>query len=288
VAKFIKSPLRYPGGKSRAVKIITPLIPQFSEFREPFVGGGSIFLQLKQSYPQNRFWINDLYTELSNFWQQAQVDVSGMVAQIIHWKTQFIDGKTLYQFLLDNFSRFNMLEKASAFFIFNRITFSGTTEAGGFSEQAFQKRFTLSSIKRLAELKAVLPQTIITNIDYSALVSAPGKDVFIFLDPPYFSATKSALYGKRGTLHKNFDHQRFAEVMRTCEHRWLITYDDSSYIRELFGFANIYEWNLMYGMRNQTPQSRQLGNELIIANYSLNKLKLLDFENSMEQQKICY
>ncbi len=281
MAKFIKSPLRYPGGKSRAVKIITPLIPQFSEFREPFVGGGSIFLHLKQFYPQNKFWINDLYAELSNFWQQAQVDVSGMVAQIIHWKTQFLDGKILYQFLLDNFSKFNGLEKASAFFIFNRITFSGTTEAGGFSEQAFQKRFTLSSIKRLAELKAVLPQTIITSIDYSALVSAPGKDVFIFLDPPYFSATKSALYGKRGTLHKNFDHQRFADVMRACEHQWLITYDDSSYIKELFNFANIYEWNLMYGMRNQTPQSQQLGNELIITNYSLDKLNLLGFEDSM-------
>lgn len=32
---MIKSPLRYPGGKSRAVKIISPIIPEFKEFREP-------------------------------------------------------------------------------------------------------------------------------------------------------------------------------------------------------------------------------------------------------------
>jgi DNA adenine methylase len=41
---MIKSPLRYPGGKSRAVKLISALIPEFDEFREPFLGGGSVFI----------------------------------------------------------------------------------------------------------------------------------------------------------------------------------------------------------------------------------------------------
>jgi site-specific DNA-adenine methylase len=44
---MIKSPLRYPGGKSRAIKFITQLIPEFKEYREPFVGGGSVFVYLK-------------------------------------------------------------------------------------------------------------------------------------------------------------------------------------------------------------------------------------------------
>lgn len=38
---MIKSPLRYPGGKSKAIKFIAPLIPKFKEYREPFLGGGS-------------------------------------------------------------------------------------------------------------------------------------------------------------------------------------------------------------------------------------------------------
>ena len=59
---MIKSPLRYPGGKSRAIKIISDLIPTFKEIREPFVGGGSVFLYAKQKYPQKIFWVNDLYT----------------------------------------------------------------------------------------------------------------------------------------------------------------------------------------------------------------------------------
>ena len=48
MAKLAKSPLRYPGGKSRALKQILPLIPlNMSEFREPFVGGGSVFCNPK-------------------------------------------------------------------------------------------------------------------------------------------------------------------------------------------------------------------------------------------------
>lgn len=45
---MVKSPLRYPGGKSRAVELISKLVPQFDEFREPFLGGGSLFVYLKQ------------------------------------------------------------------------------------------------------------------------------------------------------------------------------------------------------------------------------------------------
>ena len=55
--------------------------------------------------------------------------------------------------------------------------------------------------------------------------------------------------------------------MRNCKHKWLITYDDSDYIRELFSFANIIPWNLTYGMRNVSPGSDQKGEELFISNY---------------------
>ena len=53
----IKSPLRYPGGKSRALKQILPIVPEFKEFREPFVGGGSVFFALKQLFPDKKFHI---------------------------------------------------------------------------------------------------------------------------------------------------------------------------------------------------------------------------------------
>jgi len=278
---MIKSPLRYPGGKSKAINLIFTLIPQFTEYREPFLGGGSLFIYLKQKYPNKKFWINDLYFELYKFWEICQKDIDELVKQIIEWEKKYSVGKTLHRFLIENMKQFNDVEKASAFFIFNRITFSGTTEAGGYSEQAFKGRFTQSSIERVKALKKILDYTKITNMDYQEVVAADGENVFIFLDPPYYSATKSALYGKNGNLHKGFDHYRFAEVMKKCKHKWLITYDDSKFIRELFSYANIMTWNLTYGMRNVTENSNQNGKELFISNYlealpSENQLKLFE------------
>jgi DNA adenine methylase len=270
---MIKSPLRYPGGKSRAVDLITNILPDFQEFREPFVGGGSIFIHLKQLFPKRKFWINDLYTELYKFWQVSQTDLRNVIKQVETWKSEFQNGKELHKFLAENIASFDDLQTASAFFVFNRITFSGTTEAGGFSQQAYEKRFTDSSIWRLQQLKNVLKNVKITNFDYQKVVEAKGENVLIFLDPPYFSATKSALYGKNGKLHKAFDHQRFAETLKNCPHKWLITYDDCEFIRELFSFAEITSWNLMYGMRNQTATSDQRGKELFISNFEIASVK---------------
>lgn len=278
---MIKSPLRYPGGKSKAIDQILPLIPHFDEFREPFVGGGSVFLALKQIYPDRKYWINDLYFELYKFWEYAQKDLESVVSQVVLWKNEFKNGKELHKFLGENRSSFNDIEKASAFFVFNRITFSGTTEAGGFSEQAFQKRFTGTSIERLMRLKQVIKNTEITNLDFQTVIEKEGENVFIFLDPPYFSATKSALYGKNGKLHKGFDHERFAQVMKNATHKWLITYDNCDYIKDLFSFAHIVEWDLMYGMRNQTENSNQLGKEVFIANFEIDYKKATKKEQAL-------
>ncbi|MBI1937837.1 MAG: DNA adenine methylase [Ignavibacteriales bacterium] len=274
---MIKSPLRYPGGKSRAIDLISTLIPDYDEYREPFLGGGSLFLYLKQKFPNGKYWVNDLYLPLYKFWKMCQKDIDAVVNQIWEWRISYTGGKELHKYLVENINSFDDIKKASAFFIFNRITFSGTSESGGYSEQAFKGRFTASSIDRVKRLRNILQETEITNQDYQEVVEAKGENVFIFLDPPYYSATKSALYGKNGTLHKTFDHFRFAEVMKRCKYNWLITYDDSPFIRELFSFAYQNSWDLTYGMRNVTPSSNQFGKELFVSNY----LERLPSENQL-------
>ena len=264
---MIKSPLRYPGVKSRSVDLISTIIPEFDEFREPFLGGGSIFIYAKQHFPNKKFWVNDLYFELYKFWEMAQKDVDALIEKVYEWRNKFQIGKELHQFLNKNLADFNDLERGAAFFIYNRITFSGTSLSGGFSEGAFTGRFTESSMQRLYQFAKVINGAEITNLDYAELVKKEGENVFIFLDPPYYSATKSALYGKNGNMHKFFDHIKFAENMKNCNHKWLITYDDSEYIRDLFSFANIMPWELMYGMRNVTKGADQKGKELFISNY---------------------
>ncbi len=211
--------------------------------------------------------MNDLYENLYHFWHQLQSAPEQVIKQVQEWKDTSNDGRVLFRYLTDKIDNFDEVKKAAAFFVFNRITFSGTTESGGYSNAAFEKRFTQSSIERAKLLATILNDTRITNLDYQEIVEADGDNVFIFLDPPYYSATKSALYGKNGNLHRVFNHERFADVLKNSGHKWLITYDDCEYIRNLFSFANIREWNLTYGMRNVNENLNLKGEELFISNF---------------------
>ncbi|MEH2057327.1 MAG: DNA adenine methylase [Nostoc sp.] len=282
---MFKSPLRYPGGKSKAINQIVEYLPEkFSEFREPFVGGGSVFIYLRQKFPDVKIWINDLNRELFLFWKLAQSELPQLVKEIRHIKVKYTDGKLLFAELTSvDVNNLSDLERAVRFFVLNRITFSGTVESGGFSPEAFHKRFTDSSIERLEKLENILSENVqITNLDYSHLLESEGKNVFLFLDPPYFSATKSKLYGKRGDLHTSFEHQRFAELLQQCHHRWLITYDNSPQILENFQWANISEWELQYGMNNYKQSGAAKGKELFISNYEVQ----LYLENKAPNQNL--
>ena len=270
----IKSPLRYPGGKSKALKQILPLIPNFKEFREPLVGGGAVFFAVKQLYPNKKYWINDLNRELYLLWKYCKININNLVSEIEKHKSKYEDGKKLYLKIVNkDDKKLTDFERAVRFFILNRITFSGLAESGGYSNQAFKTRFTDSSIDRLKKVNKVLQETKITSEDYEKLITDDGKGVFIFLDPPYLSKTKSKLYGKKGDLHLVFDHKRFADIMKKCKHKWLITYDDSPEVRKLYPFANIYEWELQYGMNNYKQKTAKKGKELFISNFDISSLK---------------
>ena len=65
--KGLKTPLRYPGGKSRAVTKMAQYFPdmrEYVEFREPFLGGGSVALHMTKMYPHLKITVNDLYESL--------------------------------------------------------------------------------------------------------------------------------------------------------------------------------------------------------------------------------
>ncbi len=266
----IPSPLRYPGGKSRAVAKIAQQLPEhFSEYREPFVGGGSVFVYLRQMFPQVRMWINDLNFDLFCFWIETQRDASCLASAIQKVKDETSDGRALFVRLRGQAGTpLTDFERAVRFFILNRISFSGTVDSGGYSQGAFHARFTDSSIARVLALGTLLRDVKITNEDYSQVIHARGEEVFLFLDPPYLAATKSRLYGLNGTLHTSFDHHTFAREVKKCSHAWLITYDDSAEIRANFDFAFQEDWELQYGMNNYKRDYAAKGRELFITNYA--------------------
>ncbi|EKQ68129.1 site-specific DNA methylase [Leptolyngbyaceae cyanobacterium JSC-12] len=283
---MIKSPLRYLGGKSKAISQIGHYLPaNFSEYREPFLGGGSLFVYLKQTRKDLHFWVNDLNYDLFLFWNYAQSRLPDLIAGIREIKSAYENGRDLFVELTQGGTEnLSELERAIRFFVLNRITFSGTVESGGYSEEAFHKRFTESSIERLSKFENFLDDVVITNLDYSHLLESPGDNVFLFLDPPYLSVKKSKLYGKKGDLHTSFDHDRFAECLKNCNHQWLVTYDDCPEIREKFQFAYLYEWQLQYGMNNYKQIRAAKGKELFITNYPVDHESLVvrSFDSSYQ------
>ncbi len=159
------------------------------------------------------------------------------------------------------------LERATRFFILNRITFSGTVESGGFSQGAFEKRFTHSSIARLELLEQILKDVTITNLDFEDVIKDKNKNIFLFLDPPYYNNAKSKLYGKKGNLHSEFNHEKFIKIVKKCQYKWLITYDNCEFIKSNFGGYYLQEWELQYGMNNYKKSSAPKGKELLMMNY---------------------
>ena len=269
----VTTPLRYPGGKSKSLhKIIPNISLPYDELREPFVGGGSIFLKAMQKInPNASYRINDLNYDLFCFWEELKINGDLLIEAIQQIKDLCKNGKKLFLYLNEENSNRTDLERASRFFVLNRTTFSGTTDSGGYSDEAFRKRFTQSSIDRLKPLSSLLKNVKIEHGDYKNLLTNEGSNVFIFLDPPYFKTAKSKLYGKNGDLHLCFDHERFADNVEKCSHKWLITYDDCREIRELFSFAKISRWKAQYGMNNVSKDRPKSGKELFITNYSLKR-----------------
>ena len=266
---IITSPLRYPGGKSRALKKILPLIPnEFSEYREPFLGGGSVFVALKQQNPNLLCRVSDLNRDVSSFWITLKNHPDILTRAIKEIKNNCKDGKSLYSKLATAKPQ-GILGRALRFYIMNRITYSGTVDSGGYSSESFYKRFTHSRIEGLLPLAEILKNVEVTNESYERLLFEKGKDVFIFLDPPYWKQRNFPLYGKKGDLNKFFNHEQFAINVKKCKHKWLITCDDSDLIRTLFASKDIYitPWEMLY---NGLMKKKGIkGKELFITNYTI-------------------
>ena len=134
--KSLKTCLRYPGGKSRAVTKMDPYFPDlryYNEFREPFLGGGSVAIHITKKYPDLTIWANDLYEPLVNFWQQLQMfgtDLKNALADLKSSHNDPVSAKTLFLSSKVNVGDIsvNNFDRAVAFYIVNKCSFSGLTE----------------------------------------------------------------------------------------------------------------------------------------------------------------
>jgi len=283
----LKTCLRYPGGKSKATKTLAPWYPDsFKEYREPFIGGGSVAFYTTQAYPDVPIWINDLYVPLYNFWIQLRDNGENLSEFLKEIKSKASDFSTqeekddahkeLFDQTKDQINTQNGLERAASFFILNKCSFSGLTENSTFSVTASRSNFSFVGIEKLKEYSKLMKNWKITNIDYSELMSSPGEDVFVFLDPPY--DIKDFLYGKNREMHKSFDHEIFAQNVYKCDHKFMITYNLNERLLELYKDYYLREWKLRYSMahRGEKGTDDNVKTELLITNYPTEKINPLE------------
>ena len=280
--KALKTPLRYPGGKSKAIKTLSQWYPKIiSEYREPFIGGGSIAIDITKSNPDIPVWINDLYVPLYNFWLQLRDNGEALSERVEEEKQNTLDegdkdkvtasAKQLFDKYKEEIDTYDDLEKAVAFFIMNKCSYSGLTENSTFSQTASNSNFSLVGARKLKEFSKLIQHWKITNLDYSEVMNADGSDnTFVFLDPPY--DIKDFLYGKNREMHKSFDHDLFAQNVYKCNHTFMITYNQNHKLMLLYQDYELNFWNLRYSMahRGEKGSDDNMKTELLITNYSIN------------------
>ena len=268
----MKTPLRYPGGKSRAVPKLCQWLPEnITEYRESFLGGGSMAIEMTKRYPDLPIWVNDLYKPLYNFWLVLRDDGDYLYDQLIQLKQKHPDQESARELFLDAKEKVNELDigykdKAVAFYIINKCSFSGLTESSSFSKQASDSNFSIRGINNLKEYSKLIKNWKITNLDYSELQS-DESDVFLYADPPY--NVKDNLYGYKGEMHKGFDHALFADIMDALLCNVMISYNNHPDIVQRYLEWSQYDFAHTYTMRStgsyMIDQTKR--RELICLNY---------------------
>ena len=281
--KALKTPLRYPGGKSRActkMDVYIPDLRDYKEYREPFLGGGSVAIHITKKYPHLDIWANDLYEPLYNFWRVLQDDGYELYKRLQELKSRYPDpGSAKGLFLeakeLVNDYSISPLHRACSFYVINKCSFSGLTESSSFSKQASDNNFSMRGIEKLQGYTQIIKDWKITNLSYEQLLT-DDKKCFTYLDPPY--DIKDNLYGKKGSMHNGFNHDDFASDCDRFIGHQLISYNSSQLVKDRFKDYQTGEFDLTYTMRSVGEYMREQKErkELLLFNYGTEGLAELN------------
>ena len=276
--KSLKTPLRYPGGKSRACTKMAPYFPDlrdYDEFREPFLGGGSVAIYVAKKYPDLNIWVNDLYEPLVNFWQQLQMFGVELKDQLSELKSKHNDPNSARILFTSSKERINStdcspFDRAVAFYIVNKCSFSGLTESSSFSSQASVSNFSLRGIEKLPGYQEIISNWSINNYSYEYLMETNNdRNIFMYLDPPY--DIKDNLYGRKGSMHKGFDHDRFAsDCDKHSNIHMMVSYNSDQLVKDRFKNWQAVEYAHTYTLRSvgEYMKDQQERKELLLLNYN--------------------
>jgi DNA adenine methylase len=227
--------IQYPGGKTRAVDILSKYIPKNTkEICSPFFGGGSFEIYMSK----NGIGIHgyDVFRPLVCFWNAVLKDRDRLI-EIVE-RNHPLEKNDFYNLQKQISQMSDETEIGATFFILNRSSFSGTGLSGGMSPG--HKRFTKSAIERIRKFDAIFS---IEELSFEQSITR--HDCLVYADPPYLISPK--IYGVNGSTHKNFDHVGLSEILNN-RGNFILSYNKCDEILDMYRNHNIFYPEWTYGM----------------------------------------
>jgi len=265
----MRSCLRFPGGKTRAVKYLKDFIPKGTkELVSPFLGGGSFELYCASELGI-RVYAADIFIPLVYFWNHLLYDTSELKRRVSSYLPLVTKEKyTLMQNKLQSLE--NTIDIATHFFVLNRCSFSGNI-AGGFTPYGISKtgrnpRFNSTIVDRLDMYVSINERFYVELSSFEDTLNKYESKIFTYLDPPYI--IKDKIYGaKQDRLHM-INHTKLRDILKRRKGPWLLSYNNCDKVKELYeGFSIIEDIEWRYGMSKDKTSK-----ELLILSPKLEKL----------------
>ncbi len=239
------SPFRYPGGKTWLVPetrkwLITSKRPP-SHLVEPFAGGAMVGLSAASEGLANKVVLSELDEDVAVVWRTifegSDEDVKWLRDRITKFEVnlanvrEILDGKPTG----DRTKAFRTIVK-------NRMQRggimsegAGLVKTGENGRGLFSRWYPDTLAKRIDALRALKTKITFTQEDAFAVIErhAGDKNAYFFIDPPYTAGGKNA--GKRLYTHSDVDHEMLFAFMSAVEGPVMMTYDDSSEVRDMAG-----------------------------------------------------
>jgi DNA adenine methylase len=291
----LRSPLRYPGGKTRVAKRFVPHIPEHTSYREIFAGGAAVFFHKRLA---RHNWLNDLHPGLYAFWTTLRDDFDAFAGRCralgsengsppdrTRLKQLFdswaFDDHARELMALDGDER--LLDRAVQYYFLNRTVWGGRVvyDPARTSRLYFSNPGGWANLeKKFAHLRRVsrkLRGVRITRLDYKRCLAGAKPTTFIYADPPYYRESNGHITDR--LYDKSFDiadHHALADAFRRTKAKVMISYEDLPAVRALYpGWRFVeLEWTYCgrYAVTKEAKaagekERKPTGRELLILNY---------------------
>jgi DNA adenine methylase len=243
------------GGKRLLRKQIISLFPTgFNRYIEVFGGAGWV---LFGSEKHAEFEIyNDINGELVNLFRCVKFHCGELQRELsltLNSREVFNDFRSQFkaQGLTD-------IQRAVRFFILIKVSYGSDRHSFGCIKKNMAKMTDY-----LTQVSERLSSVLIENKPYDKLIELYDKETALFyLDPPYHGTEK--YYDNAFTDN---DHIKLCDILKNLKGRFVLSYNDDEFIRELYKDFTIIETARQNNLMQRYADASKTYKELIIKNY---------------------